>query len=43
MFLPNEVIVDNEDPQFVITKNENESLLEKWILKEKKSQSKYSK
>jgi hypothetical protein len=42
MVLPNEVIVDNEDPQFVITKNENESLLEKWIIKEKKSQSKYS-
>lgn len=42
MYLPNEVIVDNEDPQFKITKNENESLLEKWILKEKKSQSKYS-
>jgi hypothetical protein len=42
MVLPNEVIVDNEDPQFVITKDEHQSLLEKWILKEKKSQSKYS-
>jgi hypothetical protein len=42
MRLPNEVIVDNEDPQFEITKNENESLLEKWIIKEKKSKSKYN-
>jgi len=42
MSLPNEVIVDNEDPQFSFTKTENVSLLEKWILKEKKGQSKYS-
>jgi hypothetical protein len=42
MRLPNESIVDNEDPQFEITKNENESLLEKWIIKEKQSKSKYS-
>ena len=42
MVLPNEVIVDNEDPQFKVTKIENISLLEKWILKEKKSESKYS-
>ena len=42
MYLPNEIIVDNEDPQFIITKDDNESLLEKWILKEKKSQSKYA-
>jgi hypothetical protein len=42
MYLPNEVIVDNEDPQFTITKTDKESLLEKWIVKEKKSQSKYS-
>jgi hypothetical protein len=42
MVLPNEIIVDNEDPQFSITKIENVSLLEKWILKEKPSQSKYS-
>lgn len=40
--LPNEVIVDNEDPKyFKITKSENISLLEKWVLREKKSQSKY--
>ncbi len=42
MALPNEIIVDNEDPQFSITEIENASLLEKWILKEKPSQSKYS-
>ncbi len=42
MYLPNEVIVDNEDPLFNVTVNEKKSLLEKWILKEKKSQSKYS-
>jgi hypothetical protein len=42
MALPNEIIVDNEDPQFSITKIDNISLLEKWILKEKPSQSKYS-
>jgi hypothetical protein len=42
MALPNETIVDNEDPQFTVTKNEKISLLEKWIVKEKKSQSKYS-
>ncbi len=40
--LPNEVIVDNEDSQFKVTKSENISLLEKWILKENKSQSRYS-
>ncbi len=40
--LPNEVIVDNEDPKnFKITKSENVSMLEKWVLREKKSQSKY--
>ena len=42
MVLPNEIIVDNEDPQFTITKTDKESLLEKWIVKEKKSQSKYA-
>jgi len=42
MSLPNEIIVDNEDPEFKITKTTKVSLLEKWILKEKKSQSKYS-
>ena len=41
--LPNEVIVDNEDPKyFKITKSSNASLLEKWVLSEKNSQSKYS-
>ncbi|WP_297088809.1 hypothetical protein [uncultured Draconibacterium sp.] len=42
MALPNEIIVDNEDPEFSVTKIENISLLEKWILQEKKSESKYS-
>jgi hypothetical protein len=42
LVLPNEIIVDNEDPLFSITEIENVSLLEKWILKEKPSQSKYS-
>lgn len=42
MQLPNEVIVDNEDPEFNVTKNERESLLEKWILKENVNKSKYS-
>lgn len=40
--LPNEVIVDNEDPTFKVTKVEKVSLLEKWLLKDNKSQSKYS-
>jgi len=40
--LPNEVIVDNEDTEFTFTKTENKSLLEKWILKEKESTSKYA-
>ncbi|MCD6354040.1 MAG: hypothetical protein J7L95_00680, partial [Prolixibacteraceae bacterium] len=42
MALSNEIIVDNEDPEFEITKSENTSLLEKWILKENKNTSKYS-
>ena len=42
MVLPNEVIVDNEDKQFTVTKTDKESLLEKWIVKEKKGQSKYA-
>ena len=42
MVLPNEIIIDNEDPGFSVTKIENVSLLEKWILQEKKSESKYS-
>jgi hypothetical protein len=42
MVLPNEIIVDNEDPGFNVTTMDNVSLLEKWILQEKKSESKYS-
>lgn len=42
MYLPNEVIVDNEDPEFKVTTSENESLLEKWILKKEANKSKYS-
>ncbi len=42
MNLPNEIIVDNEDKEFTITISENQSLLEKWILKEKPVTSKYS-
>ena len=40
--LPNEIIVDNEDPQFEIMQTDNTSLLEKWILKEKEGGSSYS-
>jgi hypothetical protein len=40
--LPNETIVDNEDKGFSVTKNETGSLLEKWLLKEQASKSKYS-
>lgn len=40
--LPNEYVVDNEDPGFSYTKNENQSLLEKWILKENTNTSKYA-
>ncbi len=41
MKLPNEIIVDNEDPEFSVTKNENISLLEKLIVKEEEKTSKY--
>jgi ABC-type transport system involved in multi-copper enzyme maturation permease subunit len=40
--LPNEIIVDNEDPEFEITSNRKESLLEKWILKEDVGAQKYT-
>jgi ABC-type transport system involved in multi-copper enzyme maturation permease subunit len=40
--LPGEIIVDNEDPEFEVTKMENESVLEKWILKEDENTQKYS-
>ncbi len=39
--LPNEIVVDNEDPEFSVTKNENVSLLEKLIIKEEEKTSKY--
>ena len=38
---PGVIIVDNEDPEFEITKNNRESLLEKWILDKDKDNSKY--
>lgn len=40
--LPSEIIVDNEDPEFEVTKIENRSLLEKLIIKDKTSTSKYA-
>jgi len=40
--LPNEIVVDNEDPEFEVTKLENVSLLERLIVKENESSSKYS-
>ena len=40
--LPNETVVDNEDPEFEFTTSENKSLLEKLIVKEKESKSKYT-
>lgn len=42
MLLKNETIVDNEDPGFEITTDENESLLKKWVLKEDENKLKYS-
>ena len=41
MTSPGEIIVDNEDPGFEITKNTRESLLEKWILDKDKDTEKY--
>ncbi|MCF6356256.1 MAG: hypothetical protein L3J54_00495, partial [Draconibacterium sp.] len=40
--LESEIIVDNEDPEFKVTKIENRSLLEKLIFDEEESKSKYS-
>jgi hypothetical protein len=40
--LASETIVDNEDPEFEVTKIENRSLLEKLILKKEVSTSKYA-
>ncbi len=39
--LPGEIIVDNEDPEFVITSSENKSLLEKLIVTEEENTLKY--
>lgn len=39
--LENEIIVDNEDPEFTITHKDNISLLEKLIIKEEESKQKY--
>lgn len=41
MRLPNEIVVDNEDPGFEVTKIENKSLLEKLIIKEEETKRKY--
>ena len=40
--LPNEIVVDNEDPEFEVTSNRKESLLEKWILEEDEGAQKYT-
>ena len=40
--LPNEIIVDNEDPEFEVTSNRKESLLEKWIIKDNEGAQKYT-
>jgi hypothetical protein len=40
--LPSEIIVDNEDPGFEVTRIENRSLLEKLILKDEVKTSKYA-
>lgn len=40
--LPNEIIVDNEDPEFTFTVSDNVSLLEKLIIREEEEKSKYS-
>ena len=40
--LPNEIIVDNEDPEFEVTNNRKESFLEKWIIKEDEGAQKYN-
>lgn len=39
--LPNEIVVDNEDPEFSVTRNEQVSLLEKLIVKEKEQTRRY--
>ncbi|HPF50397.1 MAG TPA: hypothetical protein PK335_02425 [Draconibacterium sp.] len=42
MKLPNEIIVDNEDPEFSYTKNKEVSLLERLIVNEDEKEEKYS-
>lgn len=42
LVLPNEIVVDNEDPGFKVKVDENVSLLEKWIIKEQENKSRYS-
>ncbi|MCY1722444.1 hypothetical protein OU798_18995 [Prolixibacteraceae bacterium Z1-6] len=39
--LPNETVVDNEDPEFQVTSTENISLLERLIIKEEEKKRKY--
>lgn len=41
MKLPNEIVVDNEDPEFSVTKNEEISLLEKLVVREEETPRKY--
>ncbi len=38
----NEIILDNEDPSFIVTKSDDESLLRKLLIKEETNKSKYS-
>jgi len=40
--MPNEIIVDNEDPEFEVTTMEIQSLLQKWLLKENDNTRRYS-
>ncbi|NQU86065.1 MAG: hypothetical protein HQ541_09920, partial [Mariniphaga sp.] len=40
--LPNEIIVDNEDPEFEFTTQDDESLLQKWLISEDENSSRYS-
>ncbi|MBN1822575.1 MAG: hypothetical protein JW833_17765, partial [Prolixibacteraceae bacterium] len=40
--LPNETIVDNEDPEFEVTTQDDKSLLQKWLLKTNTSSRRYS-
>jgi len=40
--LSNEIIVDNEDPEFEVTNNQQENLLQKWLIKKDEEELKYS-